>query len=60
MGRKSEAKKLMGARPMCRDAGLSRRRSNARPAPHAEADKIGYPVLIKAAAGGGGGKDASG
>ncbi len=53
MGSKSEAKKLMGAAHVPLTPGYHG--DDQTPALlHAEADKIGYPVLIKAAAGGGG------
>ena len=53
MGSKSEAKKLMGAANVPLTPGYHG--DDQAPALlHAEADKIGYPVLIKAAAGGGG------
>ncbi len=53
MGSKSEAKKLMGAANVPLTPGYHG--DDQTPALlHAEADKIGYPVLIKAAAGGGG------
>jgi 3-methylcrotonyl-CoA carboxylase alpha subunit len=53
MGSKSEAKKLMGAANVPLTPGYHG--DDQRPTLlHAEAEKIGYPVLIKAAAGGGG------
>jgi len=53
MGSKSEAKKLMGTANVPLTPGYHG--DDQRPALlHAEAEKIGYPVLIKAAAGGGG------
>ena len=53
MGSKSEAKKLMGNAAVPLTPGYHG--DDQTPALlHAEADKIGYPVLIKAAAGGGG------
>ena len=53
MGSKSEAKKLMGAANVPLTPGYHG--DDQTPVLlHAEADKIGYPVLIKAAAGGGG------
>ncbi len=53
MGSKSAAKKLMGAADVPLTPGYHG--DDQTPALlHAEADKIGYPVLIKAAAGGGG------
>jgi 3-methylcrotonyl-CoA carboxylase alpha subunit len=53
MGSKSEAKKLMGTANVPLTPGYHG--DDQRPTLlHAEAEKIGYPVLIKAAAGGGG------
>ena len=53
MGSKSEAKKLMGAANVPLTPGYHG--DDQTPALlHGEADQIGYPVLIKAAAGGGG------
>jgi 3-methylcrotonyl-CoA carboxylase alpha subunit len=53
MGSKSEAKKIMGAAKVPLTPGYHG--DNQEPAHlHAQADAIGYPVLIKAAAGGGG------
>jgi 3-methylcrotonyl-CoA carboxylase alpha subunit len=53
MGSKSEAKKLMGTAKVPLTPGYHG--DDQRPTLlHAEAEKIGYPVLIKAAAGGGG------
>ena len=53
MGSKSEAKKIMGAANVPLTPGYHG--DNQEPAYlHAQADDIGYPVLIKAAAGGGG------
>ena len=53
MGSKSEAKKLMGTAKVPLTPGYHG--DEQRPTLlHAEAEKIGYPVLIKAAAGGGG------
>ncbi len=53
MGSKSEAKKLMGAANVPLTPGYHG--DDQEPALlHREADQIGYPVLIKAAAGGGG------
>ncbi|MGB4912987.1 MAG: acetyl/propionyl/methylcrotonyl-CoA carboxylase subunit alpha [Candidatus Dechloromonas phosphoritropha] len=53
MGSKSEAKKLMGAASVPLTPGYHG--DDQGPALlHTEADQIGYPVLIKAAAGGGG------
>ncbi|WP_415033050.1 acetyl/propionyl/methylcrotonyl-CoA carboxylase subunit alpha [Azonexus sp.] len=53
MGSKSEAKKLMGAAQVPLTPGYHG--DDQSPALlHQEAEKIGYPVLIKAAAGGGG------
>ena len=53
MGSKSEAKKLMGKANVPLTPGYHG--DNQGPALlHSEADQIGYPVLIKAAAGGGG------
>jgi 3-methylcrotonyl-CoA carboxylase alpha subunit len=53
MGSKSEAKKLMGAAQVPLTPGYHG--DDQGPALlHSEADQIGYPVLIKAAAGGGG------
>ena len=53
MGSKSAAKKLMGAADVPLTPGYHG--DDQTPALlHAEADRIGYPVLIKAAAGGGG------
>ncbi|MBL8419257.1 MAG: acetyl/propionyl/methylcrotonyl-CoA carboxylase subunit alpha [Dechloromonas sp.] len=53
MGSKSAAKKLMGAAEVPLTPGYHG--DDQTPALlHAEADRIGYPVLIKAAAGGGG------
>ena len=53
MGSKSEAKKLMGTAAVPLTPGYHG--DDQTPALlHAEADRIGYPVLIKAAAGGGG------
>ncbi len=53
MGSKSEAKKLMGAANVPLTPGYHG--DDQTPALlHQEADRIGYPVLIKAAAGGGG------
>ena len=53
MGSKSEAKKIMGAAKVPLTPGYHG--DNQAPAHlHTQADAIGYPVLIKAAAGGGG------
>ena len=53
MGSKSEAKKIMGAAKVPLTPGYHG--DNQEPAfLHAQAEAIGYPVLIKAAAGGGG------
>ena len=53
MGSKSEAKKIMGAANVPLTPGYHG--DNQEPAHlHTQADAIGYPVLIKAAAGGGG------
>jgi len=53
MGSKSEAKKLMGAAAVPLTPGYHGDDQNPELL-HKEADAIGYPVLIKAAAGGGG------
>ena len=54
MGLKDAAKKLMADAGRAGDAGLSRRGPDRPSGLQKEADAIGYPVLIKAVAGGGG------
>ena len=54
MGDKTEARRLMAGRRACRSCPAAPGRSPTRPRPRRAAERIGFPLILKAAGGGGG------